>query len=253
MLLTYAMKLTFLGTGESCDEKNYNVSALIESKINLLLDCGFSVPHQLLRYNDNPNFLDAVYITHFHADHCFGLPLLLLYMAEQKRKKPLTIIGQRGVEKKVKKITELAYGTFKDLKLVKFIKFLEIKDKFTFKGLGFQTAKTIHPRPNYSVKISDKKNSIFYGGDGAPRKRTKKLVNNCNLIIQECFQADKKIDGHFSLKEVIDYYKDIDFGKLALVHINREVRRKQMLKIKNMIKSSGLNIILPKPMQSFRL
>lgn len=246
------MKITFLGTGESSDQNNLNISVLVESKINILLDCGFSVPFQLWRYNENPEFLDAIYITHFHADHAFGLPLLLIDMKDRKRKKPFTIIGQKGIKSYVYIICKLAYLNFVgDMEKRKIIRFLEIKDKFNFRGLRFETAKTRHPRPNYSVKITDKGKSIFYSGDGATLKKTKKILKNCDLIVQECFTVNEKKEGHFSLIEILDYFKDINYGKLALVHINKKVRKEQKNKILKMIK--GKNIFMPKPMQSLRL
>ena len=245
------MKITFLGVGEASDEENYNISVLIESKINLLIDCGFTVPFQLWKYNNKPNFLDAIYISHFHADHGFGLPALFLEMNE-KRKKQLTIIGQRGIKKYVYSLCELAYPGFLQDYLKK-IKFVEIKNRFTFKNLKLETVKSAHTKSNYSLKISEGKKSVFYGGDGGPTKKAKKLLENCNLIIQECYDITRPVSGHFSLKEIIDYYKDIKFKKLALVHFNKIVRRKRKNEILAMIKKSKLKLFMPKQMHQIKI
>ncbi len=56
------MKVIFLGVGEACDERVPNNSHLILSDTKLLLDCGYSAPPQLWKYNPDASFLDAIYI-----------------------------------------------------------------------------------------------------------------------------------------------------------------------------------------------
>ncbi|MCX6722879.1 MAG: MBL fold metallo-hydrolase [Candidatus Staskawiczbacteria bacterium] len=86
------MKIIFLGVGEAFDENLPNNSQLIiTDKTKLLLDCGFTVPPQLWKYNPDYNFLDAIYISHQHADHYFGLPAILLRMWEGGREKDLLL------------------------------------------------------------------------------------------------------------------------------------------------------------------
>ncbi|MBU1973994.1 MAG: ribonuclease Z, partial [Nanoarchaeota archaeon] len=120
------MRVVFLGVGEAFDENNPNNAHLILSKTKLLLDCGYSVPVQLWKYNSNQSFLDAVYISHRHADHYFGICPLLTRMWEEKRSKPLTIICQKGLKKVIIKLLEIGYPGFP--KKFKFkINFIEVK------------------------------------------------------------------------------------------------------------------------------
>ena len=59
------MKINFLGVGEAFDNVLPNTSILVSSKkTNILLDCGYSVPQQYFKLSNNPNFLDAIYISH---------------------------------------------------------------------------------------------------------------------------------------------------------------------------------------------
>ncbi|NQV09205.1 ribonuclease Z [Candidatus Woesearchaeota archaeon] len=238
------MKITFLGTGVFDDETYLNTSALLESKVNILLDCGFTAPYQLFRYKKNINFLDAIFITHHHGDHIFGLPALLLSMLMGGRKKPITIIGQKSTKKYIEKICVLAFSPFKEMWKKGLFKFVELKPEFNFKGLKFETVKTKHPLTNYSVKISDGKKSFYYSGDGAAIKSSKKLMQNCDLISHECWNVNKKEEGHFSVKELLEHVKDINYKKLAVIHMANS-ERKKIPKRKD--------ILAPKPMQSFRL
>jgi ribonuclease Z len=107
------MKIVFLGVGEAFDENFPNNSHLVLSgKTNLLLDCGYSAVAQVWKYNNDQNFLDAVYVSHQHADHYFGLPALLVRMWEEKRTKPLAIISQEGFEDVFLKVMEFSYPGF---------------------------------------------------------------------------------------------------------------------------------------------
>ncbi len=62
----------------------------------LLFDCGEGTQRQLLRSVGLAE-LDAVFITHFHADHWLGLPGMLKSFALRDRTTPLTVYGPRGL------------------------------------------------------------------------------------------------------------------------------------------------------------
>ena len=67
----------FLGTGNAFSPPGrMHALALIDSKI--LIDCPPTVIPQLIRGNCLPSELKHLLITHWHADHTFGLPFLLL-------------------------------------------------------------------------------------------------------------------------------------------------------------------------------
>ncbi|WP_444944409.1 ribonuclease Z [Microbulbifer sp. ZKSA006] len=95
------MELLFLGTSSATPTKQRNVSgiALIESQGKgwYLVDCGEATQHQVLRTNLSLNSLSAIFITHIHGDHCYGLPGLLASAGMQGRTKPLTLIAPKAV------------------------------------------------------------------------------------------------------------------------------------------------------------
>jgi len=67
-------RLTLLGTGHSSALDFLNTNALLETpEGRLLIDCGYTIKRALRRRGLDLSDIDAVLITHVHADHCFGL------------------------------------------------------------------------------------------------------------------------------------------------------------------------------------
>jgi ribonuclease BN (tRNA processing enzyme) len=68
------MKITILGCGNAFSHKNFNQSFLIENQgKKLLIDCGIRTPMALAHAGINVKELDAIYVSHAHADHVGGL------------------------------------------------------------------------------------------------------------------------------------------------------------------------------------
>lgn len=90
------MDLLFLGTSAGVPTKARNVSAtaVIEASGShwYLVDCGEGTQHQLLHTPLSIRDLRAIFITHVHGDHCFGLPGLLASAGMSGRTQPLELI-----------------------------------------------------------------------------------------------------------------------------------------------------------------
>ncbi len=91
------MDFTFLGTSAGTPTRARNVTALALShsghKPWYLVDCGEGTQHQLLRAHHSVMQLRAIFITHIHGDHTFGLPGLLTSASMLGRTEPMDIIA----------------------------------------------------------------------------------------------------------------------------------------------------------------
>ncbi|QGZ30226.1 ribonuclease Z [Stutzerimonas stutzeri] len=96
------MDLLFLGTSSGTPTRGRNVSALAlledSGKGWYLIDCGEATQHQLLHTPLTLHGLRAVFITHVHGDHCYGLPGLLASAGMARRQAPLDIVAPAAIE-----------------------------------------------------------------------------------------------------------------------------------------------------------
>ncbi|GAC1658639.1 MAG: hypothetical protein NVS9B1_18950 [Candidatus Dormibacteraceae bacterium] len=63
----------------------------------ILLDAGAPLLPHMRRLDIDPGGIEAIFITHFHADHILGLPSFILHRLFVSDT-PLTIVGPPGVE-----------------------------------------------------------------------------------------------------------------------------------------------------------
>ena len=74
----------------------------------LLIDCGEGTQLAVKKAGFSLGKIELILLTHFHADHCSGLPGLLLSMGNEGHTEPLTICGPRGVDEVVRALTVIA-------------------------------------------------------------------------------------------------------------------------------------------------
>ena len=74
----------------------------------LLIDCGEGTQLAVKKAGFSLGKIEMILLTHFHADHCSGLPGLLLSMGNEGHTEPLTIYGPRGVDEVVRALTVIA-------------------------------------------------------------------------------------------------------------------------------------------------
>jgi ribonuclease BN (tRNA processing enzyme) len=254
------IEVMFLGVGEAFDDAYTNTSLLIRfgkgrSIVSLLLECGATAPSQLWREMPKVDDLDSVWISHFHADHTFGLPALLVRSSEERRKKTLTVLGQQGIESFVRRCLDLAYpGFYKNLSFpIRYVEVEPAKEVALF-GLTFRTAENHHSQRDLAMRIDFDGKSVYYSGDGKASPECMTLAKGCQLIIHESFLIETEIHGHGTVMGSIDMAQKCEVPNLALVHIQRRERKDVIKRVEKFAKSqSGLNVMVPEPGDKFTI
>jgi len=241
------MKVQFVGVGEAFDEKIPNNSQFLEwDGGRILIDCGYSVPPSVWRLHPDPNYVDAVYLSHRHADHYFGLPSYIVRLAEDGRKRDLNVICSDGMKEVILEMTDYAY--FKILPKMPFeVVFHEVTpdEPFHFQNARMEFAPSSHPVKNLSIAVIADDRKYAYSGDGNFTEHTRRLYKDCALLVHEAYSLYEEIHGHAAITAVIEMAREAGVRKLALTHLNRDVRTNQRAEIDELIRKSGLNVILP--------
>lgn len=250
------MKIMFLGVGEACDERLPNTSIWLRTadrdgqRRSILLDCGPTVTPLYFSQTSDPEELDALWISHFHGDHFLGIPALLLRLWETRRHKPLAIIGLVGIRQLVERTMELAYPSFIH-KLTYALTFNEVEPHqgtLDILGLSWRFAVNGHGTTDLAVRIEDGRHCLFYSGDGSPTTQTLAIATHCSLIVHEAFHLTENTPGHGTVGKCIEFAKQAGAGRLALVHIQRDVRKNRYHEILKAIQAvEELPILLPQP------
>lgn len=219
------MDIAFIGVGEAFDPSLGNCSYLIKSTTNLMIDCGYAVPRNFFEMYD-AELVDALYLTHFHPDHTWGIFPLFFRWKQDGRKKPLTILGQQGIEAYVKQLLDFAQPDCLN-QLTFPIRFIEVQPYMRFNELGLSFAETDHSIKNLAVRVDHTSISVGFSGDGDLTEASKRLFHPCDILIHETFRVEEIQKGHTSLKKVLEYANSLPkLQILACVHFSRDERSK---------------------------
>lgn len=108
------LQVYFLGTAGALPTVHRNPACFVirRGSNTLIFDCGEGAQQQMMRAQTGFG-VDAVFITHWHADHFLGLLGLVQTMAFNGRDEPLYLYGPEGVDEIVHVIGHLSTATMK--------------------------------------------------------------------------------------------------------------------------------------------
>ena len=103
--------ITFLGSGNAfCPSGRMHSLVLIDDRI--LVDAPPTVVPQMREHGICPSSITDLFITHWHGDHTFGVPFLLLerkWISDRNGEQNLMIHSLEGGAEKLEQLCELAY------------------------------------------------------------------------------------------------------------------------------------------------
>lgn len=97
------IRLVVLGSGGSVPSPERNVCSIAmryEGDV-YLFDCGEGTQRQMMKYGISYAKVKAIFVSHLHGDHIFGIPGLLHTLRMIERKEKLFIFGPAGTAKKL--------------------------------------------------------------------------------------------------------------------------------------------------------
>jgi ribonuclease BN (tRNA processing enzyme) len=230
-----SMSLTVLGCSGSMPGPDSPASGyLLEAEgFRLVLDLGNGAFGTLQRFVD-PASVDAIFVSHLHADHCIDLTsyiVSLRYGGGGYRSRDLesriTLIGPSGTRDRL----EAAYDPLaRKLGLHELFGFTTPIDgelgPFT---VSYATVN--HPVPTNAIKVSYGGSSIVYSGDTGVSDELVTLARDADVLLCEASVGpDEEYvpDLHLTGKQAGEHAAEAGVGRLILTHIPPWVAREQV-------------------------
>jgi len=225
------MELVVLGSGTANPHPKRSSSAFwLETDSGIvLLDLAASAVHRMAQERLDWGNIDAIWISHFHLDHCAGLAPLLFgtrHADETRgRTKPLKIFGAKGLKDLFGTFDQIANG--KLLKQPFPVEIIEVEHLKQFQLLADVTAiamSTPHTDDSHAIRITDRSNAtIVFTSDTGFRKDLSAFAKEADLlIIESSFVRDKKSEKHLELAEAMYVIQHSKPKRAMLTHLYAE-------------------------------
>src|SRR5690625_1886152 len=216
-------KLHFLGTGSvvSDPHRTTTMLALDNAQELLLIDCGGDAVPRLKASGLDPLRLRHLIVTHEHADHCAGFPLLMERLWVEGLRGEFHVHGLAPALSQVRRIHE-AFNTadWPDFPEVIWHEVRPEPGSTVFEGGGWQitSASCVHPVPCIGLRATDRTSGavLYYSADTERHDAQLDAAHGADLIVHE---ATGPFPGHASAAQAAELAAETGAARLALVHV----------------------------------
>ncbi len=240
------MKVQLIGTG--CIGTKQNSAASVINK-KILLDVPNGICRVLRNMNISLTYIQTVIITHYHGDHFFDLPFLILEKSFIKTEKPqsLNIIGPKDIEIKTIELFETAFPNswekVSEIVKINFVEILPGETKY-IEDTTIEAVKVEHILPEaqgYILTIDNQR--CGFTGDSSECEGIEYILSKTQILIADCANiiGGKTHMGIDNIKKYLEKYPE----KVIIATHMKEDTRKEAEKIESenfIIPSDGYTI-----------
>jgi ribonuclease BN (tRNA processing enzyme) len=187
--VTRPLELFFVGSGSGFANGRFYSSFLLNGRY--LFDAGPAVVPVLKTHGISPEDVDVVFVSHFHSDHFFGLPLLLLeYVEAHPRTRDLTIVGPPGIEERTRALLTIGLPGVAERDWPFSARFVDAEDGVDGEaaGLRYVARRVAHSEHlecfGYRVELDGR--ALAYSGDSGYCDALVTLGEGADVFVLEC-------------------------------------------------------------------
>ncbi|MGY1837196.1 MBL fold metallo-hydrolase [Blastococcus sp. SYSU DS0510] len=186
----------------------------------LVIDLGNGSFGALQRFAD-PASVDAVFLSHLHADHCLDIaPFVVWHRYSGSPRGPLVpLYAPVGAERRL----ALAYDVDGD-GLTDVFDFVPVgPGTFRLGPFDVELARTAHPVETYAIRLTAGGRSLVYTGDTGPCERVVELARGADVLLAEAAHPDNAPGQppglHLTGRQAAQHAAAAGVGRLLLTHI----------------------------------
>ncbi|RZU30600.1 MBL fold metallo-hydrolase [Blastococcus saxobsidens] len=216
------MKLTVIGCcGSGPGPDSPASSYLVEHDgYRLLLDLGNGAFGALQAIVD-PGSIDAVFLSHLHADHCLDVAPLVVWhrYSGRSRRSLVPLYAPVGAERRL----ALAYDMDGD-GLTDVLDFVPVgPGALTIGPFAVELARTAHPVECYAIRLTAGGRTLVYTGDTGPSDHVVELARGADVLLAEAAHPDNAPDQppglHLTGRQAAQHAAAAGVGRLLLTHV----------------------------------
>ncbi len=223
-------EVVFVGTSDAFGAAGRRQAAILlrGPAGSVLLDCGATTNSGLSALGIARDELDAIVVSHFHADHFGGLPLLLLAcLYEDGRRRPLRIVGPPGIEARVRAAAVVLGHGLEERSWSFPLLFQELRagdpaEVGPMRVLPFETRHQPDSAP-HGFRVETGRGSVVYSGDTGWFEELPARVAGADLFVCECTFVRSPLDFHLSYELLAPRRGAFDCGRMVLTHLGAEM------------------------------
>ena len=216
------MRLTVVGCSGSFPNPHSAASCyLLEADgFRLVVDFGNGAIGPLQKYVDLLQ-IDAVLLSHLHADHCVDLYAYSIARTYSPAgpQPPIPVYGPAGTAERI----GLIHGPEGDKDLLKRFTFETVgPGRMTIGPLDVQLAHVNHPVETFGFRFTHSDRTIVYTGDTGLSETVPALAAGADVFLSEAaFLKEPNLppDMHLTAREAAVYANRADVGRLVLTHL----------------------------------
>jgi len=219
--------LHLLGTGAalSSPDRTTTMLAFHDAGRTLVVDCGGDVVQQLLRADLPLASIAALIVTHEHADHCSGFPLMIEKLWLSGRRELLPIIGIAEAIDQTRRLWEVFNtASWKGLFTLDWRVVPHEEGAVMFEDETFRvtSAPVVHSVPNVGLRVEARRTGrvCAYSCDTEPTDAVVALARGAHVLVHEATGAGK---GHSSAAQAAGIAAKAGVDRLVLVHLPPDV------------------------------
>jgi ribonuclease BN (tRNA processing enzyme) len=224
------MDIIFLGSGDAFGSggRLQTCIGVVTEETTILVDCGATSLTAMKQQGFDPLRVDAVVVSHLHADHFGGLPFLILDAQFRRRTAPLRVVGPPGTEARLMAAMEVMYpgsSTVQRRFAVEVSEIVPGASAISVDAARIRGVEVDHAcgAPPLAVRVEIGARTFAYSGDTAWTPALLDIAQGADLFAVEAYTFERKVRYHLDYRTIETNLPAFGAARVMLTHMSPDM------------------------------